>query len=528
MKAGNIKARNSKDLYIPNDISVANLTRLLGVRHMSSADDAHLLALKFHQNPTIDDEAAFDIPVHPFQLPPFDTSALLLRSPIVTIMGHVDHGKTTFLDTLGSAFVVSGEPGGITQHIAAFSVHVASFSTSPSITPLTAALADEVLRTITLLDTPGHAAFTAMRARGAGVTDILVLVVAADDGVLPQTREVIVPSKKDSTNEDGYGVDCSKPYSPREGVWFDGLGLDKLVETLLTLAEVKDLRARRTGRAEGPITMVLVTQGCLGSRGISDWGMTCARAGDEVLEGSEDEVKNAIHNRNRNLAIHLLQEDVVLINEKRMEAKIWRKKLQRRAQESLHLAKPLQWQATPRIHLCLGDVSGSVEAVVGAVGSIGNHIAKPAEADVDMVKAVNAMIIGFSVSTSHKVKAHAATSGVSIHTDTVIYRISTKSDLACKHSSQVVIRVAGYRVTNGVIERHKSVKVLRNDLEVYRDTRRVEKPEGIEGTLATMNTFILHLHLAASDRKQFLMGARVSYIRGINPEFVYNGYYEVA
>ncbi|KAF9512266.1 hypothetical protein BS47DRAFT_1394395 [Hydnum rufescens UP504] len=452
-------------------------------------------------------------------------------------------------------------------------VYVASPSTSPALPP---ALVDEVPRTITLLDTPGHVAFTAMRARGAGVRDILVLVIAADDGVVPQIRGVIALSKKDSTNEDGYGVGmvvainktAVKHVLLAEAVRLEefgdapcvevscltGLGLDKLVETVSTLAEVKDLRARRTGRAEGCVLESRVDKGrgcdvgfistileflllvltlafflvpllwscsrkAVWKQGYLIVGMTCARVqqitdsgepvrsatpafpltisewkesartGDEVLEGGEDVVKNAIHNRNRNLAIRPLQGDVVLINEKHMEAKDM-------AQEAATSGSriPSSSQASPvasnaadpslpgpaedhvkELRLIIkGDYRGPYHESQDHPGCCG----EPTEADVDMVKAVNAMIIGFSVSTSHKVKAHAATSGVSIHTDTVIYRISTKSDLASvvqpilevyrKH--KVIIRVASCRVTNGVIERHKPVKVLRNDLEVYNGT----------------------------------------------------------
>ncbi len=208
-------------------------------------------------------------------------------------MGHVDHGKTTLLDTLRSTSVAKAEAGGITQHIGAFSVPVPASGAK-----------SEATRTITFLDTPGHAAFSAMRARGASVTDIVVLVVAADDGIMPQTREVLELVKKSPVGlvvainkVDKPGVDivslllrptpCNHAESPSaqtkvehallaEGVQLEtfggdipsvqvsgltGQGLDQLVETLSALAEMQDLRAEREGLLQGYVLESKVTKG---------------------------------------------------------------------------------------------------------------------------------------------------------------------------------------------------------------------------------------------------------------------------
>lgn len=285
---------------LPPFITVSDLARVLSVKlrvlqaamtkagHtdtrpdlLLSYSDAEILLLDSNATaiPLSTSSNSFDI----YPRPPSAPSELEERPPVIAIMGHVDHGKTTLLDKLRSASVAAGEAGGITQHVGAFSVQVKASS------------ADSPTRAITFLDTPGHAAFTKMRGRGAKVTDIVVLVVAADDGVMPQTKEVL-QLVKDVQDEEGTGssgglqlivalskidkaeanVDKVKSQLFSEGVQVEdfggdipcveisgrtGQGLDKLQETLLAISELNELKAEKTGPAEGYVIESRIDKG---------------------------------------------------------------------------------------------------------------------------------------------------------------------------------------------------------------------------------------------------------------------------
>ncbi|KAG6845233.1 hypothetical protein H0H87_012225 [Tephrocybe sp. NHM501043] len=583
----------SADVFIPSTVSVGTLARLLGVRleklqqkmrlsgmseeaeydHVLTSDYAVLLAEELGRNPIVNDEAAFDIyppPPHP------NPSILQSRPPVVTIMGHVDHGKTTLLDTLRSASVAKGEAGGITQHIGAFSVPVPVSSGST-----------EGPRSITFLDTPGHAAFSAMRARGAGVTDIVVLVVAADDGIMPQTKEVINLIKKDGgkvgvvvainkVDKPGVNVDAVQKALLAEDVQLEafggdipsvevsgltGHGLPTLVETLSAIAEMQDLRAEREGPIQGyvleskvhkglgPVATVLILRGSLqtGTHIISGLSQAKVRvmtdstgatvkaaypgmaitvsgwksvpnAGDEVLQGTEVEVKKAIANRERKAEIEATLVDVEAINASR------RQEREKRILE-LELGGEASKQTTPQTEeglkelrlIIKADVSGSAEAVEGALQGIGNKeaitrvlssgVGDVSESDVMMAKAIGGTIVGFSVKTPRAIETLAAQNGVPIISSNIIYRlmeivkekiiallpviIETRVtgeatvlqlfDIQLK--AKQTKRVAGCRVTNGIIEKVRFARLVRNGTVLHEgslDTMRILKKDVTE------------------------------------------------
>lgn len=587
--------RKSRDIFLSKHVSVERLARLLGVRlerlqtaltragmtevsydHLLDSEDAALIAPEFGCNIVVDEAAAFDILPPPL---PADRSSLPHRPPVVTIMGHVDHGKTTLLDTLRSASVAQGEAGGITQHIGAFSLPVSSLSTSKN-----SKETDD--RIITFLDTPGHAAFSAMRARGAMVTDVIVLVVAADDGVMPQTKEVIDLVKREhghvglvvainKIDKPGADPDTVKQMLLAEGVQLEefggdvpavevsgltGRGLDTLMETISLVSELMDLRAEATGTAVGyileskqvkgfgPVATILNLRGELtaGShliaghvqcrvRSLTDsngkvvksippgtavsvagW-KELPKAGDEVIQGSEEDIKRAIVNRKRNDELASQIEDVAAINEKRRVERQQRAEELKAAEEALRTGHALSMRhstlseipssedGVKTLRLIIkADVSGSAEAVAGALEGIGNGIAKTkiiqfgvgaiTESDVELAKAADASIVAFGVQAPRSVAQSANKLGVTIISSDIIYRLmetvreqviallppiieykvlgeaNVQQMFEIDLKGHKKLKVAGCRVMNGTLEKNKSIRLIRGGQIIHDGT----------------------------------------------------------
>ncbi|MBS2937475.1 translation initiation factor IF-2 [Nocardioides sp. J2M5] len=408
-----------------------------------------------------------------------DDSDLVVRPPVVTVMGHVDHGKTKLLDALRNANVVDKEAGGITQHIGAYQVHTE---------------VDGDDRRITLIDTPGHEAFTAMRARGAQATDIAILVVAADDGVMPQTVEalnhakaadvpiVVAVNKIDKPDADAtkvrgqlteYGL-IPEEYGG-DAMFVDvsakaGLNLDKLLEAVVLTADASlDLRANpdqdaqglvveaHLDRGRGPVATVLVQRGTL-------------RVGDSIVAGPAhgrvramlDEHGNEITEADPSRPAMVLGlsavpgagQNFIVVEDDRMARQIAEKReareraamqAKRRVRRSLEdFMASMEKGESQELNLILkGDVSGSVEALEDALSQIdvGDEVSLRVidrgvgaitETNVDLAAASDAIIIGFNVRPQGKATEMADREGVEIRYYTVIYQAIEEIEAALK------------------------------------------------------------------------------------------------
>ncbi|CZR64337.1 related to translation initiation factor IF-2, mitochondrial [Phialocephala subalpina] len=438
-------------ILLPEYISVSNLATALRVRledfvykmeelgfeetshdYVLNAETSGLIAQEYNFEPVIDRGDSEDLKARE---PAPDQSILPSRPPVVTIMGHVDHGKTTLLDYLRKSSVAAGEHGGITQHIGAFSVPMPSG------------------KIITFLDTPGHAAFLSMRQRGANVTDIVILVVAADDSVKPQTIEAINHAKAakvpvivaiNKIDKEDSNIDRVKQDLARHGVDVEdfggdtqvvcvsgktGQGMDELEEAAVTLSEILDHRAERDGPAEGwiieasiksmgKVATVLVRRGTMRPGDFIVAGKTWARirclrneagveideagpgtpveidgwreqpeAGDEVLQApDEGKAKSVVDYRLEKQERERLAEDMEAINENR---KTEQDKRDREKAEAAALAeadgmdvpetdKKDKPSGPKEIYFIIkGDVSGSVEAVIDSIAGLGNNEVRP-------------------------------------------------------------------------------------------------------------------------------------------------------
>ena len=465
-----------------------------------------------------------------------DPKDLVKRPPIVTIMGHVDHGKTTLLDTIRKSRVAQSEAGGITQHIGAYQV-------------------DYQGEKVTFIDTPGHAAFTEMRARGAKVTDIVIIVVAADDGVMPQTIEAIDHAKaakvpiivavnkmdRPQANPEKVMTALSeKGLTPEE--WggqvpfvkisaLKGEGIDQLLELIILVSEVEELKANPNRFAQGTVIEARLDKG-RGSVATLIVESGTLRVGDYLACGNtygkvrtmEDDLKKRFKE-----ALPAMPIEITGLNEVPKAGDIFKafddekmtrqiaeerqsrdreKELKKRSKTSLESLMGDMESSEKELNLIIkGDVNGSIEALKGLlekidiegfhVNVIRGEVGAISESDVTLANATQSILIGFNVRPTASVKTLADTQGVEIRLYSIIYRVQEDIEAALKGMlapkfEEIVIgqaevretfkvskigTIAGCIVTDGSIIRDALVRVLRDGIVVY------------EGKLASLKRF---------------------------------------
>ncbi len=455
-----------------------------------------------------------------------DESTLTPRPPVVTILGHVDHGKTSLLDAIRDADVAAGEAGGITQHIGAYQVELKG-------------------RQITFLDTPGHAAFTAMRARGAQGADIVVLVVAADDGVMPQTKEAIAHAKaarvpiivalnkidkansnpenvKKQLAENGLmpdewgGSTFVVPVSARQKQ-----GIEDLLETVLLVADNTDIRANDKGavigtvieaeldKSKGPVATLLVQNGTLETGSIVVAGNAHGR-----LRALFDFRGRKVQKAGPSFPVSVMglnempsAGDVFQVVDTEKEARQIILERTEAAKQQATVAKKITLEElfskikageAQELNLILkADVQGSLEPIIGEINNLGKgeirinvlyaETGNISENDVLLASSSQAIIIGFSVQADVAARRLAEKEGVSIRLYDIIYRLTEDVQKALKgmlapEFTQKVIgkaavlavfglskggKVAGCKVTEGEVRRNAKVRLLRGKDTVY-------------------------------------------------------------
>jgi translation initiation factor IF-2 len=451
---------------------------------------------------------------------------LVPRPPVVTIMGHVDHGKTTLLDKIREANVVATEAGGITQHIGAYQVEVDG-------------------KKITFIDTPGHAAFTEMRARGASVTDIVVLIVAADDGVMPQTKEAIEHAKaakvpiivainkidKPGANVDRIMTDLTQyQLTPEE--WggdtlysklsaLTGEGIDGLLQNILLVAEMADLKANpnryatgtviesRLDSKKGAIVTLLIQNGTL-------------RLGDPIVVGDYyGKVRTLINDRKQNIVsadpstpvevtglngVPTAGDKFMAFESEKKAREIAEKRQTKSKISSLENTTAMSFDelfnkikaGTKEINIILKtDVNGSKEAVKNSlekinvdgvkINIVSAGVGAISESDILLASATNAIIIGFNVRPDNKVKEYAKEKNIEIRLYSIIYKVIEEIEAAMKGMldpvyeekvlGQAEVRklfkfskigtIAGCYVISGLIKRDSKARLIRDGIVVY-------------------------------------------------------------
>ena len=466
-----------------------------------------------------------------------DEADLQPRCPVVTIMGHVDHGKTTLLDTIRKSAVVDGEFGGITQHIGAYQVEVNG-------------------KKVTFLDTPGHEAFTAMRARGAQVTDIVIIVVAADDGVMPQTKEAIDHAKAagvpivvaiNKIDKEGADPERIKAEMAEEGLlpeeWGGDtvyceisakkkIGIEELLETLTVVAELADLKANpnryaygsvvegKLDKGRGAVATLLVENGTLRTSDPIVVGTAFGKVRQmlddkgrvikEALPGTPVEITglNEVPVAGDKFMVFESEKQARSVGETRMKAKIEKDRNSGAALSLDDLYSQIKEGQIIDLNIIVkADVQGTAEAVKASlekidvdgvrVNVIRSTVGAISESDVILASASQAIIYGFNVRPDAKVRNKAEEENVEIRLHNVIYKMVEEIETAMKGmlapeyheviTGQAEIRqvikaskvgaMAGCYVTDGSIKRNCGIRLIRDGIVVY------------EGKLASLRRF---------------------------------------